>query len=49
MESVGQWASKLLAFKVEVLKEKSATLAITAEVCASVIGPGSSGTGVKSF
>ena len=35
MGSVGQWAAKLLAFKVEVLKKKSATSAITAEMCAS--------------
>ena len=49
MESVGQWAAKLLAVKVGVLKKKSATLAIPAEVCASAIGPGSSGHGLKSF
>ena len=35
--------------KVEVLKKKSATLAIPAEVCASAIGLDSSSPGVKSF
>ena len=33
--SVGERASKLPAVKVEVLKKKSATFAIPAEVCAS--------------
>ena len=46
MESVGQWAAKLLAVKVEVLQKKSSA---SAEVCASTIGPGSSTSGVKSF
>ena len=49
MGFVGQRASKLPAVKIGDLKKKSADLAITAEACASVIGPGSSGTGVKSF
>ena len=49
MKSQGQWASKLLAVKVEVLKKKSATSAIPAEVCASVIGPGVRTPRVKSF
>ena len=51
ISSVNQKASssKLLAVKVGDHKKKSADLAITAEACASVIGPGSSGTGVKSF
>ena len=49
MESVGQWAAKSQAVKVGVLKEKSATSAIPAEVCASAIGPGSRKPGVKSF
>ena len=49
MKSVSQWASKLLAVKLEVLKKKSAISAISAEVCASAIGPGSRPTGVKSF
>ena len=35
MGSVGQRASKLLAVKVGGLRKKSATLAITAEMCAS--------------
>ena len=49
MESVGQWAAKLLAVKVGVFKKKSATSAIPAEVCASAISPGSRLPGVKSF
>ena len=49
MGSVGQRAAKLPALKVGGLKKKSADSAITAEACASVIGPGSNGTGVKSF
>ena len=47
--SVGQRASKLLAVKVGVLKKKSAPSAIPAKLCASVIGPGSSSSGVESF
>ena len=47
--SVGKRASKLLAFKVEVLKKKSATSAIPAKVCASAFNLGSSLPGVKSF
>ena len=39
MKYVGQWASKCLAVKVEVLKKKSAVLAIPAEVCATAISP----------
>ena len=49
MESIGQRATKLPALKVGGLKKKSADSAITAEACATVIGPDSSGTGVKSF
>ena len=49
MGSVGQWAAKLLAVKVEVLQKKSATSAIPAEVCPSAIGPGWRLPGVKSF
>ena len=49
MKSEGQLALKLLAFKNEVLKKKSATWAITAKVCASMIGLGSRQPGVKSF
>ena len=49
MGSVGQRAAKLPALKVGSLKKKSADSAITAEACASVIGPVSSGTGVRSF
>ena len=49
LRSVGQRATKLLAVKVGGLKKKSADSAIIAEACASVIGSGSSGTGVKSF
>ena len=37
------------AFKVGVLKKKSAALAIPAEVCGSASGPGSSRPGVESF
>ena len=46
---VGQRTSKLLAVKVGVLKKKSAPSAIPAELCASVIGPGSSSSGVELF
>ena len=49
MGSVDQRAAKLLAFKVGVLKKKSAALAITAEVCVSTFGPDLSLPGVKSF
>ena len=49
MESIGQRATKLPALKVGGLKKKSADLVITAEVCASMIGLGLSGTGFKSF
>ena len=49
MESLGQRATKLPALKVGALEKKSADLAITAEACASVIGPGLSCSGVKSF
>ena len=49
MNSVGQLAAKLLAVKVRVFKKKSATLAIPAKVCASVISPGSRPPQVKSF
>ena len=47
--SVDQRVLKLLAIKVGVLKKKSAALAIPPELCASVIGPGSSSSGVESF
>ena len=47
--SLGQRATKLPALKVGGLKKKSADLANTAEACASVIGPGSSCTGIESF
>ena len=49
MGSVGQRAAKLPALKVGGLKKKSADSAIAAKASASVIGPGSSGTGVKTF
>ena len=49
MKSLGQWDAKLLADKFEVLKKKSATSAIPAEVCASVIGLDSRLPGFKSF
>ena len=49
MKFLGQKAAKLLAVKVGLLKEKSATLAIPAEVCASAIGLDSSCTGVEPF
>ena len=48
-ESIGQRATKLPALKVGGLKKKSADSAIAAKASASVIGPGSSGTGVKTF
>ena len=47
--SVGQRAAKLLAVKVGGLKKKSAASAIPPELCASVIGPGSSSSGVELF
>ena len=47
--SVGQRTSKLLAVKVGVLKKKSAPSAIPAKLCASVIGLGSSSSGVELF
>ena len=47
--SIGQRAAKLLAVNVGILKKKSATLAIPAEVCASAISPGLRPPGVKSF
>jgi len=40
LKSIAQWAAKLLAFKVEVLKKKSAISAIPNEVYASAIGLG---------
>ena len=49
IESVGQRVLKLLAFKVGVLKKKSAASAIPPELCPSAIGPGSSSFGVESF
>ena len=47
--SVGQRAAKLLAVKVGVLKKKSATSAIPANLCASAFGPGSNPGAVESF
>ena len=47
--SVGQRAAKLLAVKFGVLKKKSATLAIPAEVFASACCPGLNTRGVESF
>ena len=41
MGSVGQRAAKFLVVKIGVLKKYSVGSAITAEVCASVFGPGS--------
>ena len=49
MGSVGQLAAKLLAVKVEVLKKKSATSAIPAEMFASTFGPDSRLPRVKSL
>ena len=49
IESVCQRASKLLDVKVGVLKKKSASLAIPAQLCASTLGPCSSLPRVKSF
>ena len=48
LRSVGQRAAKLLAFKVGLLKKKSAALAIPAEVCGSAFGLSSSLPKVKS-
>ena len=47
--SEGQRASKLLAVKVRVFKNKSAASAIPAKLCASKFGPGSSSPRVKTF
>ena len=49
MGSVGQRAAKLLAVKVGVLKKKSASLDILAELCASAFILGSSSPKVESF
>ncbi len=49
LRSVDQRASKLLAVKVGILKKKSAPSAIPAELCASMIGPESSSSGVELF
>ena len=49
MGFVGQRTAKLLAFKVGVLKKKSATSAITAKVCARAFSPDSSLPRVKLF
>ena len=49
MKSLSQLAAKLLAVKVEVLKKKSATLAIPADLCASTFGLGSNPGAVESF
>ena len=46
---VGQRASKLLAVKDGALKNKSATLAIIADMSASMSGQGSSLPGFESF
>ena len=42
-------AAKILAVKVGGLEKKSATLAITAKMCASAYGPGMNPTGLDSF
>ena len=47
--SVCQRAAKLLAFKVGVLKKKSAASAIPPELCAIAFGPGANWLGVESF
>ena len=47
--SLGQRAARLLAVKFGGLKKKSVTSSITAEVCASSFGPGSSPPRFKSF
>ena len=49
MGSVGQRAAKLLAFKVGVLKKKSAALAIPPKLCAIAFGPSSIPGELKSF
>ena len=49
MESIGQRATKLPAFKVGGLKKKSAASAIPADLCASAFGPGSNPGAVESF
>ena len=49
MRSIGQRASKLLAVKFGGLKKKSVASAIPADLCASMIGPGSSSSGVELF
>ena len=49
MGSVDQRAAKLLAFKVGVLKKKSAALAIPPKLCAIAFGPGSIPGELKSF
>ena len=47
--AVGQRAAKLLAFKVGVLKKKSASSAIPPVLCAIAFGPGSMPGLLKSF
>ena len=47
--SLGQRAARLLAVKFGGLKKKSVTSSITAEVCASMFGPGLSAPGFESF
>ena len=47
--SVGQRASKLLAFKVGVLKKNSAASATPPKLCAIAFGPGSNPGAVESF
>ena len=49
MKSVGQMVSKFPAVKVGGLKKKSADSALTAEVCARAISPGSTSSWVKTF
>ena len=49
MESLDKRASKLLAVRFGSLKKKSATLAFSAEECASVFDPDSSTSKVESF
>ena len=49
MGSIDQRSTKLSGLKAEVLRKKSANLAITADGCLSAISPGSSGTRVESL
>ena len=49
MGSIGQSAAKLPAFKVGVLKKKSAASAIPPKLCAIPFNPGSNWPRVESF